>query len=315
MSQTILSRRQWLGACSSTALLSCEMLRAAESIPVTPKFCTLGFGTYGLPKHRILDAIDVVARAGYDSIEICAIAGRDSSAENLSKASRTEIRKKLDGLGLRLTSVMENLRPFESRHPQDLERLKRACALAHELSPNHPAIVQTVMGGRQWKEVKAIAVQRFGDWKDLGEASDTVVAIKPHRGHAMSRPSEAAFVLKELGTPGHLKMWFDYSHFAFRDMPLAETIDQSIEITAGIAIKDAVLESGRVRFDLPGAAGTINYPLLLSRFFQGGYRGDVCVEVSSQVWRQEGYDGVVASKQCYERMAKAFGEAKVPRPS
>ncbi len=54
-------------------------------------------------------------------------------------------------------------------------------------------------------------------------------------------------------------MWFDYSHFAFRDLPMEQMVRQSLPITAGVAVKDAAEVDGRVTFALPGQAGTIDY--------------------------------------------------------
>jgi sugar phosphate isomerase/epimerase len=110
-------------------------------------------------------------------------------------------------------------------------------------------------------------------------------------------------------------MVFDYSHFIFREMPMPELIRESLPYTAHIAVKDAELRNGKVQFSLPGESKTIDYVDLLKRFYGGGYRGDVCVEVSGQVWKKTGYEPKQTAKICYRNLQRAFVEAKVERPS
>ena len=63
-----------------------------------------------------------------------------------------------------------------------------------------------------------------------------------------------------------------------------------------------------MEFLLPGESGTFDYANLLRLFHEGGYRGDVCCEVSSMVSSKPGYDPSAAAKTCYRNMARAFEE-------
>src|SRR5262249_48921999 len=110
-----------------------------------------------------------------------------------------------------------------------------------------------------------------------------------------------------------LRMVYDYSHYAYRNLPLDDTIRMSLPITAHIAVKDAVQSGETVVFDLPGSAGTIDYAHLLKTFYDGGYRGDVCVEVSAQVSTKAGYDPIAAARACYGNMAATFQKSGIPR--
>jgi inosose dehydratase len=83
--------------------------------------------------------------------------------------------------------------------------------------------------------------------------------------------------------------------------------------TAHVVVKDAVQQGDRVVFALPGESGTFDYPKLLRLFYDGGYRGDVCCEVSSMVSNKPGYDGLAAARQCYTAMSGAFEKAMIPR--
>ena len=130
----------------------------------------------------------------------------------------------------------------------------------------------------------------------------------------MSRPSEAIWIFAQLGKPRRLRMVYDFSHYIFRDMELEQTIRESARFTHQVVVKDKVrTASGGTTFVLPGEGGTIDYGLLLSSFHRHGYRGDVSCEVSSAVWRQQGYDPLAAVKTCYRNMSAAFEEAGLRR--
>jgi inosose dehydratase len=210
---------------------------------------------------------------------------------------------------------MEQLTPSadEDAHLADLGRLRRVLALARRLSPRRPPLVQTVLGGGTWDEKKELFRDRLKDWVDAASQSRIVLAIKPHRGGALSRPEEAIWLIRALDESPWLRMVYDYSHYAYRDMPLVETVRTALPYTAHVVVKDAVQEGNRVVFALPGASGTIDYAHLLRLFYDGGYRGDVCCEVSSMLTRKADYDPDMAAKACYEAMERAFKKADVPR--
>lgn len=276
---------------------------------------TFGFSTYGLQSLPAVEAIRTLARIGYDAVELTVTPGWDTDSAKIVAATRREIRDALADTGLKLSSLMENLKITADDKDQQhaLERLKLGAALAHELAPAAPPLIQTVLGGGRWEQVRDQFARRLEAWVKVAEETRTVIAIKPHRGGGMSRPEEANWLIAKLGGPRRLRMCYDYSHYAFRDMPLEETIRTALPHTAHIAIKDAVEEQGKVRFVNPGAGGGIDYAKLLRLFHAGGYRGDVCVEVSSQVWRTAGYDGVAAAKSCHTAIAPAFERAGVQR--
>lgn len=312
MTNILLNRRQ------AVLFAAASVVGARSYADRTPETasCTLGFGAYGLPDSTTEQAIDLVAAAGFDSIELYVLADRDLDAGKVPKLRRKHLRKRLADQGLKLTSLMENLRPLDSpeRHNKDLKRLKAACYLARDLNPDDPPAVQTVLGGKNWSDVRELCAERLKGWAEVADATGVTVAIKPHRGNAMNRPEHAAWVLDQLGNPQRLRMWFDYSHYAFRDLPMDQMVTAALPITAGVAVKDAVRSGDRVTFDLPGKSGTIDYPKLLKLLYQGGYRGDICVEVSSAVWKRADYDPGAALEDCYQHLASAFEKAGVPRP-
>ena len=107
-------------------------------------------------------------------------------------------------------------------------------------------------------------VDRVGDWSALGKSLGVVTCVKPHRGGGMSRPSEAVWLIDQIGDVQWLKMVYDYSHYAFRDIPLIKSVQESLPHIGHVAVKDAVQttskdgKNSRVEFQLPGEAGTID---------------------------------------------------------
>lgn len=313
------SRREFLkgSACVAAALISPFSLSAKRK-PATPKLqsCTLGFSTYGMKTMPTEKALAVLAEIGFDAVELAVRTGWDADSAKLNRKRRKAIRKQLQDLPLRLTSLMEHVFPTDDRQQQmALDRLKLAAELAQDLSPQAPPVIQTVLGGGQFEKIKIQMVEHLAEWVKVADATETTIAIKPHRGGGVSKPSEAVWLIEQLGKPPRVRMVYDYSHYAFRDLPLAETIRTALPYTSHIAVKDASQENGRVRFKLPGEAGTIDFAALIRQFYAGGYRGDFNCEVSGHVSGQPGYDPISAAKTSYTNMSAAFQKAGVPRPN
>lgn len=198
-----------------------------------------------------------------------------------------------------------------------LDRIKRAAELAHALAPNHPPLLQTVLhGSKTSPELLKQYADELGEWVKVADAADLTIAFKPHRGSTVSRPEEAIWIIKTLRQPKRLKICYDYSHFDLRDkLTLEGTIKEAAPWLAYVAVKDVVPNGKTTRFVLPGEGGRIDYPKLLQLLEKAGYRGDVCCEVSAQVWQAKGYDPDAAMKTCYANMSAAFKKAGISRPA
>ncbi len=312
--ETLHRRRFLVQIAALSAAIATATTDFAEAADATPGV-TFSFGTYGMKTMKTEDAIRTVADIGYDAVEITVRPDWDAAPQQMTAARRREVRTLLALSGLRLTAVMEHL--FPAREPQahqaGLDRLKQVAELAQALSPDLPPLIQTVLGDGSWEEQKGVFVDRLGDWARLAEQTRTVIAIKPHRGGAMSQPAEAVWLIQQLGDTPWIRMVYDYSHYAFRDMTVAATVATALPYTKHIAIKDAVETAQGIRFVLPGASQTFDYADLFRRLYAGGYRDDICCEVSGMVWSQPGYDPIAAAQQCYAQIAPAFDQAGVPR--
>lgn len=310
------SRRDFIGQsllASGVLLGSGSPLVAAS----TQSACTLGFSTYGMKTLKVEEAVRTIAEIGYDSVEITVWPDWDAAPANMPNERREAVRRLIAEQGSKLVSLMEHIVPSDddAEHAIHLERLEGVFELANDLAGDQKPLVQTVLGGGDWEQKKTLFLDRLGDWLELANKHDIVLAIKPHRGGGMSRPSEAVWLIEQLGKPQRLRMVYDYSHYAFRDMPLDQTVAAALPYTAHVAVKDAVEKDGRVRFELPGSAGTIDFARIIKLLHAGGYRGDINCEVSGMVWNQKGYDPIAAAKQCYANVSKAFEKAGVARTS
>jgi sugar phosphate isomerase/epimerase len=276
---------------------------------------TFGFSTYGMKTLKTEKAVKMLAGIGFDSVELNVWDGWDADSAKLPKARQNAIRAALADHGLLLTGLMEKLNNKDTAGDQKriLDRLRLAAELGRKLSPDHQPVIQSTLSGKKWEDMKGIFLRQLEAWAKVAEREKTVIAIKPHRGGALSRPSEAVWLIEKLGRPKWLRMCYDYSHYDFRGMTLEDTIKIALPYTAHIAIKDAIEVDGRVRFVNPGLGGRIDYARLIRLFHAGGYRGDVCCEVSGQVWNVKGYDPVASAKQCYRSIAPAFKKAGVKR--
>jgi inosose dehydratase len=299
--------------CLRAAALAVTGL-AARAAPAAMG-CTLSTGTYGFKGTKLEDALRTIADTGFDGVEIAAQPGYDGDPAALPADRRAAVRRLLADRKLRLTALMEHLTPNADagKHAADLDRLRRVFELARDLRPDAPPLVQTVLGGGTWEEKRALFRDRVGDWAKAAAAAGVVLAVKPHRGGALSTPAEAAWLITQIGGDRPLKMVFDYSHYAFRDITPEDAVKAALPHVAHVAAKDAVKAGDKVTFALPGEAGTVDHAKLLRLLYDGGYRGDVCCEVSSQVSAKPGYDPAAAAKVCYRNVARAFEQARVPR--
>ncbi|MFG0240719.1 MAG: sugar phosphate isomerase/epimerase family protein, partial [Gimesia chilikensis] len=193
-----------------------------------------------------------------------------------------------------------------------LERLKRAAQLGHDLKPDQPPLIETTAGSGKWEDRKEEMRDNLKGWAQIAESTQTVIAVKPHRGGVVDRPEQGVWLVEQINSPW-IRLNYDYSHFTHRDISLEDSLKTMLPYTSFIQIKDTVLKDNKARFVLPGESGDIDYVRLLKLAVEGGYRGDICCEVSGMVFKQPGYDPVAAAKTCYQNIAPAFQKAGIQR--
>lgn len=283
-----------------------------------PRGAGLAIGTYGLQSLKLDDAIRLIARTGYNALEISAMEGTTGAPSVLASEDRKRLRTLIADSGLRLCGIMADLLPKanEADHEAQLVEVRHLIQLGHDLSPDRAPVVQTVLGGRNWAESRELFRDRISDWVEVAADQRGLLSIKPHRQHAMDLPSEANWIIDQISAPERLGMTFDYSHYAFREpaVTIEAAVRESMPHLNYVAVKDAVKTNGKVSFALPGEGKAWDQAEVISALYDGGYRGDFCCEVSSQIWKNNpAYDAVAATETCFANLKAAFERAGVAR--
>lgn len=278
----------------------------------------LAIGTYGLQSMKLDEAIRLIAETGYNALEISAMSGTTGAPSVLASEDRKRLRSLIADSGLRLCGIMADLQPKanEADHKAQLVEVYHFIQLGHDLSPDRVPVVQTVLGGKNWAESRELFRDRISDWVQVAADQRGLLSIKPHRQHAMNFPSEANWIIEQLGAPERLGMTFDYSHYAFREPPLTieEAARESLPHLNYVAVKDAVKVGDKISFALAGEGKAWDQAEVVSALYDGGYRGDFCCEVSSQIWKNNpAYDPVAATRKCFANLKDAFERAGVAR--
>jgi inosose dehydratase len=297
-----INRRECL-QLAAAAILATPALAAPKPFSIT-----FGFSLYGMRSLSLNDALGACAKIGYEAVELAVMPDWPADPKKLNKDDRKRLRDRLGELKLALPALMENtpLDGDDTKHEAQLDRLKSAAELGHELSPANPPCIETILGGKpdEWDKRKDSFASRLGDWVKIAETAKTFIAIKPHRMGAMNRPEHCLWLLEQIKSPW-LRVVYDWSHFEQRDLRLKDTLRAMLPKTRFVHVKDTIVEKGQVKFVLPGEGAT-DYAALLQMLREREYTGCVCVEVSGMVSSKKDYDPVAAAKKCYEKLKPAF---------
>lgn len=305
-------RRRFLGqaAAAGLSLVAARLSSAEPRLILRPM--TLGFSLYGMKSLAVPEALKACRQIGFDCFELPVMADWPADVAELTAAARSELKKQIMDSGLRLSSLMENLPLLadDAQHGKNLERLKLAGELAHELVPDRPPLIETVLGGRpdQWSQVKEPMAKRLEDWAAIAERAKVVLAIKPHVSGALHRPDDAVWLARQVASE-QLKLVFDYSHFQLQGLELEDCLRTMLPHTAFVHVKDGAGEPGKVRFLLPGQ-GKTDYAVYLRELAIRSYLGDVVVEVSSQISSRPDYDPMAAARSSFAVLDSA--RKKIP---
>ncbi|MEK6261852.1 MAG: sugar phosphate isomerase/epimerase [Planctomycetota bacterium] len=301
-----ISRRELLQATAATAGL---VALGPAVFAAPPARIGFGFSLYGMRSLKVAEALKVCAEIGYSGVELTCLKDWPCDPTALTKADRAAVRSQLNDLALDLPSLMENLGLVvpETQHQTNLERLKAACNLAHDLSPDEPPLIETVLGGKptEWESLRDKMVVTLRDWERVASSHKTVIAIKAHISGALHTPQDAKWLVQQIDSPW-IRLVYDYSHFQRQKLDLKDSLATMIRETVFVHIKDNITIDGKTEFALPGDAGDIDYVEYLTLLRNAGYRGAVVVEVSAQVSGKPGYDPVAAAKHCYANIQPAY---------
>lgn len=295
-----LSRRDCL------ALITAAPLAAASRGPVK-----LHLGTYGMQSLELDRAIAAIRQIGYDGVELCLMPGWPSEPAKLDSAARRRIRD----TGFPVPTMIEAFNTLvpDSAHAQTLHRIRAAAALAHDISPRKPPILQTVLGGKpsEWEDVKHKMAARLADWARVAAETKIPLAVKSHIGSASNTPEKLIWLLDQVNNPA-LSGIYDYGHFQLLDLPLRGTLETLLPRSSFLTVKDGRLANGAPQFLLPGD-GTIDYKEYFAILAEKRFQGWILVEISRQLQTQPGYDPLAAARRSYSNLAGPLQQAGLRR--
>jgi inosose dehydratase len=305
------SRRVFLrGAAGLTGLTALGHPLFAQEKPAAG--FGLGFSLYGMKSLPLDEALKACAEIGYDNVELALLEGYPTEPKLFGAADRQRLRERLAALQLRVSGLMENfsLLADDAKQAQQLERIKAAAQLAHDLAPDAPPVIETVLGGKpaEWEQVKDRMAAQLRAWAETAAAAKAVIAIKAHVMSAVQTPDRLLWLFRAVNSPA-IQLAYDYSHFAAQGLALEATLAALIPHTRFIHVKDVRGSADtKVEFLLPGE-GTIDYGDYFKKLHALGYRGDVVVEVSSMISKQPGYDPLAAARKSFAALAAGVKKA------
>ena len=287
------------------------LLSALMPVPVPARrgAIRLHAGNYGLQSLPVERALDEIRRIGYDGAELCLLPGWKSEPAQLDAAARRRIRV----MGFPVPTMMDgfNALAAEPDQARTLDRIRAAAALAHDIAPEQPPILQTVLGGKpgDWEQMKEQMARRLAEWAAVARENRIRLAVKSHIGSACNTPEKLIWLLDRVRDPA-LSANYDYSHFQLLDLGLQPTLAALLPRSSFLTVKDGHMVTGNPRFLLPGD-GTIDYRQYFSILRQKSYRGWMLGEISRQLQIQPGYDGIAAARRSYGNLAPLLRDANL----
>lgn len=293
-----------------TFLQSLAAATAAPAFAQSSAKPSLGFSLYGMKSLSLDEALKTCAEVGFSHVELALNPGYVTEPKVFTTEARKAAVAKLAELKLGLPCLMVNmsLTADDKAHANALQLIPDAGALAHELNPANPPILETVLGGKPstWEEQKAGMAEKLHAWAAAAEKAKTVIAVKAHVGSAVNSPERLLWLLDQVKSPA-IQVAYDYSHFQLMGFDMEETMKLLLPRAKFIHVKDSVGTMPKFQFALPGE-GSIDYVKYFSLLKQHGYTGPVCVEVSGQVFNKPGYDPIAAAKKSFAALNGALSK-------
>lgn len=277
-------------------------LRSASATEVK-----LHASTYAMQTLNVDTAIEHLRQIGYDGVELCLMPGWPSEPAKFDASARRRTR----AAGFPIPTLIENFSTLvdDAAHSQTLDRIRTAAALAYDIAPKNPPILQTVLGGKpnEWEQVKEKMTSRLADWARVAQENRLRLAVKSHIGSASNTPEKLLWLLDRVKNPA-LSAIYDYSHFQLMNLDLKATLDTLLPRSSFVTVKDGRMMNGTPQFLLPGD-GTVDYVRYFEILKTRHYSGWMLVEISRQLQTQPGFDPVGAARRSYGNLAPVLRKA------
>ncbi len=287
----MITRRTAVAALAGTSLAS-----AARSGAIK-----LEIGNYGMQNLEVDRALALIREIGYDGAELCLMPGWPSEPSRLDNAARRRIGES----GFPVPSLIDTLNTMApgGELNQIPGRIRAAAELAHDLSPNDPPILQTVLGGKvgDWDKIKETMASRVSEWARIAGDNHIRLAVKAHAMNACDTPDKLIWLLDRVNHPA-LTAVYDYGHFQLANLSIEDTMKALLPRSAFITVKDSKMMDGQPRFLLPGD-GSIDYARYFGTAKAMKWSGWVLVEVTRQLQIEPGYQAETAARRSYRHLA------------
>jgi len=277
----------------------------------------LGYSTWGMPKVPVDEALEHLARLGFDGVELTVIPGYTTELSKLDSGERKRIKEFLAKHHLILSAIAAHsslLANDPETHAANMARLKGAVDLAVELAQGEimPAINTTPGGSPQeWSSVQDLLIERTRELVEYAQPRGVTIAMEPHVGASIDTPEKMLQLLELVDSP-FLKINFDISHFDIMGLTIEETVSALAPHTVHTHVKDQRGHVPNYEFLIPGE-GDFDYVEYLKAMQRYGYNGFITVEVSVMVQRRPDYDPFAAAAFSYETLSRAFTEVEIAR--
>ncbi|KJL35150.1 sugar phosphate isomerase/epimerase family protein [Microbacterium azadirachtae] len=270
----------------------------------------LAYGTYGLRDLSPWDAIDAIAAAGYDGVELTLAEGYRNAAPRLSSDESSKIRERLDATGVDLVGVLAKLHVLGAEGALATaarDDLLEIIGSGLSLSPRNPLIVTFTMGGRsaEWPAGRAELADALGALGATAASEGVLLAVEAHVGGLIDRPERVHWLIDQVGLES-VRINFDISHFTLPGLQYDtnELIEELAPLAVHAHVKDSVPTAAGFQFVLPGD-GLFDYPQYFAGMMAAGWNRPVTVEVSAMVFGQPDYEPVRAIESSYRALSRA----------
>lgn len=289
----------------------------------------LGYNTWSMPNTPFGEAVQLLSRIGYDSVEVTVCEGWRTDAATATDEDVVQWRASAAAAGLDISSVTANapLVCDDDTWSESRRRLIRSFEVAAILGDGRALPVSLgvhkpkapLLGGNpppivaqdSWETDRTLIIDRFGELVESAVALGCSVALEPHAGAVVSTPEHALAVLDGVRSPA-LGINLDISHFAVRDFRLEDVVASLLPQAVVVEVKDHRRTADGFDFLIPGE-GEFDYPDFLRLLADGGYEGTVSVEISVRRQALADFDEAKAAKLSYRTLTDAAEAAAVVR--
>ena len=279
----------------------------------------IAYGTYAMPAHQLEDAIAVLARIGYDGVEV-AVGPRHAGSlpDAMTTDRRAAIRALLaeHGMGVPATFAtgMHVHEPEAAKHAANIELAKELNGLMRDFVPEQEPVLAFGIGGatHEWLKIRDSLAAVGREYGALAEREGFHIAVEAHSGAAVDRTSRALWLIEQIAND-HVRLHFDMVHFFLAGESVDEAVPALVPITGHTHVTDArVHDDGSLDLLLLGQ-GELDTTGYVRAMHEAGWDDFITLEVSGMVWGKPDYDAVAAAEFSYASLDRAFGEAGVPR--